>query len=289
MGWLFDGITEWIRQFLIDGIMASFASIFGYVNDQVADISVQVGQTPAGWNAGVFAMVRNLSETVVLPIAGMILTFVLCYELIQLIIEKNNLQDFDTFNIFKWIFKTFIAVFILTNTFNIVMAIFDMAQTVISASAGLITGSTDLGSPEMMAALEATMEAMGIGELMGVWLQIQLIGFAMWIMSIIIFIVVIGRMLEIYLTVSVAPIPLSTMVNHEWSSVGNNYLKALLAVAFQGFLIMVCVAIYAVLVGSIAHATNIHAAIWTVVGYTTLLCFMLLKTGSLAKSIFSAH
>ncbi|MCL1914183.1 MAG: CD0415/CD1112 family protein [Eubacteriaceae bacterium] len=288
MDWLFDGISEWIRQFLIDGIMASFASIFGYVNDQVADISVQVGQTPAGWNAGVFAMVRNLSETVVLPIAGMILTFVLCYELIQLIIEKNNLQDFDTFNIFKWIFKTFIAVYILTNTFNIVMAVFDMAQQVINASAGLITGNTDLGSPEMMTALETTMESMGIGELMGVWLQIQLVGFAMFIMSIIIFIVVIGRMLEIYLTVSVAPIPLSTMVNREWSGVGNNYLKALLAVAFQGFLIMVCVAIYAVLVGSIADAANIHAAIWTVVGYTTLLCFMLLKSGGLAKSIFSA-
>jgi len=289
MGWLIDSITEWIRQFLIDGIMASFASIFGYVNDQVADIATQVGQTPAGWNAGVFAMVRNLSETVVLPIAGMILTFVLCYELIQLIIEKNNLADFDTFNIFKWIFKTFIAVFILTNTFNIVMAVFDMAQSVISASAGLIAGSTDLGSPEMMAALEATMEDMGIGELIGVWLQIQLVGFAMFIMSIVIFIVVIGRMLEIYLTVSVAPIPLATMVNREWGQVGNNYLKALLAVAFQGFLIMVCVAIYAVLVGSIATAANIHVAIWTVVGYTTLLCFMLLKTGGLAKSIFSAH
>jgi len=289
MSWLFDGITDWIRQFLIDGIMASFARIFGYVNDQVADIATQVGQTPEGWNSGVFAMVRNLSETVVLPIAGMILTFVLCYELIQLIIEKNNLQDFDTFNIFKWIFKTFIAVFILTNTFNIVMAIFDMAQSVINSSAALITGSTDLGSPEMMTALETMMEDMGIGELMGIWLQIQLIGFAMFIMSIIIFIVVVGRMLEIYLTVSVAPIPLSTMVNREWSSMGNNYLKALFAVAFQGFLIMVCVAIYAVLVGSISTAANIHVAIWTVVGYTALLCFMLLKTGGLAKSIFSAH
>ena len=282
MNWLFDGITEWIRQFFIDGIMASFAGIFGYVNDQVADITVQVGQTPAGWNAGVFAMIRNLSETVVLPIAGMILTFVLCYELIQLILEKNNLQDFDTFNIFKWIFKTFIAVFILTNTFNIVMAVFDMAQSVINASAGLITGSTNLGNADMMTALEATMQGMGIGELMGVWLQIQLIGFAMFIMSIIIFIVVVGRMLEIYLIVSVAPIPLSTMVNREWSSVGNNYLKALLAVAFQGFLIIVCVAIYAVLVGSIANAANIHVAIWTVVAYTALLSFMLLKTGAYA-------
>ena len=240
------------------------------------------------WNSGVFAMIRNLSETVVLPIAGMILTFVLCYELIQLIIEKNNLQDFDTFNIFKWIFKTFIAVFILTNTFNIVLAIFDMAQHVINASAGLITGDTALGSPEMMAALETQLEGMGVAELIGLFLQMQIIWLCMAAMSIVIFIVVVGRMMEIYLTVSVAPIPLSTMVNREWSGVGNNYLKALLAVAFQGFLIMVCVAIYAVLVGNIAAAPNIHVAIWTVVGYTVLLCFMLLKTGGLAKTIFSA-
>ena len=288
MDWLFSGITDWIRQFLIDGIMASFERIFDSVNAQVADIAVQAGQTPAGWNAGVFAMIQNLSEMVVLPIAGMILTFVLCYELIQLIIEKNNLQDFDTFNIFKWIFKTFIAVFILTNTFNIVMAVFDVAQNVINNAAGLIVGDTALGSPEMMATLEATMQDMGIGELMGVWLQIQLIGLCMSIMAIVIFIVVVGRMLEIYLTVSIAPIPLATMVNREWSSMGNNYLKALFAIAFQGFLIMVCVAIYAVLVGAIAEAPNIHVAIWTVVGYTALLCFILLKTGGIAKSIFSA-
>ena len=196
MDWLFDGITDWIRQFLIDGIMASFERIFDSVNEQVADIAVQVGQTPAGWNAGVFAMIQNLSETVILPIAGLILTYVLCYELIQLIIEKNNLQDFDTFNIFKWIFKTFVAVFILTNTFNIVMAIFDVAQNVINNAAGLIVGDTALGGPAMMAALEASMQDMGVGELMGVWLQIQLIGLCMSIMAVVIFIVVVGRMLE---------------------------------------------------------------------------------------------
>jgi len=287
MDWLFDGITDWIRQFLIDGIMASFERIFDSVNEQVADIAVQVGQTPAGWNAGVFAMIQNLSETVILPIAGLILTYVLCYELIQLIIEKNNLQDFDTFNIFKWIFKTFVAVFILTNTFNIVMAIFDVAQNVINNAAGLIVGDTALGGPAMMAALEASMQDMGVGELMGVWLQIQLIGLCMSIMAVVIFIVVVGRMLEIYLTVSVAPIPLATMVNREWGNMGNNYLKSLFAIAFQGFLIMVCVSIYAVLVGAIADAPNIHVAIWTVVGYTALLCFILLKTGGMAKSIFS--
>jgi hypothetical protein len=217
----------------------------------------------------------------------MILTFVLCYELIQLIIEKNNLTDFDTFNIFKWIFKTFVAVYILTNTFNIVMGIFDVAQNVINNAAGLIVGDTALGGPEMMDALEALLADMEPFELIGIWLQIHIVDFCMFVMSIIIFIVVIGRMLEIYLTVSVAPIPLSTMVNREWGSMGNNYLKGLFAVAFQGFLIMICVAIYAVLVGSIATAANIHVAIWTVVAYTALLCFILLKTGGIAKGIFS--
>ena len=273
----------------IDAIMANFAGIFESVNNQVTDIAVQVGQTPAGWNAGVFNMIRTLSETVVLPIAGMVLTFVLCYELIQLIIEKNNLSDFDTFNIFKWIFKTFIAVFILTNTFNIVMGVFDMAQHVVNSSAGLITGSTDLGSPEMMAALEAQLQGMGVGELIGLFFEIQIIRVCLAIMAIVIFVIVWGRMMEIYVTISIAPIPLSTMVNREWGSVGNNYLKGLLALAFQGFLIMVCVAIYAVLVASIADAPNIHTAVWRVAGYTVLLAYILLKTGSISKSIFNAH
>jgi len=289
MAWLFTGIYDWFKQVLIDAIMASFASMFGAVNDQVADIAAQVGETPAGWNAGVFAMIQTLSETVVLPIAGMILTFVLCYELIQLIIEKNNLSDFDTFNIFKWIFKTFVAVFILTNTFNIVMAVFDLAQTAINASAGLIVSSLELGNTTMMAAIEAQLGAMEVGELIGLFLETQIIKICMGIMAVIIFIVVVGRMIEIYLVVSIAPIPFSTMVNREWGQMGNNYLRGLFALAFQGFLMMVCVAIYAVLISGVADADNIHTAMWTVAAFTALLCFLLLKSGGLAKSLFSAH
>jgi len=289
MSWLFDGIGDWIKQLFIDAIMASFSTMFGEVNNQVQDIATQVGTTPAGWNAGVFAMIRTLSETVVLPIAGMILTFVLCYELIQLIIEKNNLQDFDTFNIFKWIFKTFVAVFILTNTFAIVMGVFDVAQHVVNQSAGLISGSLSLGDGAMMDAIRASLESMGIGELLGLFFEAQIVRLCMLIMSIVIMIIVWGRMLEIYLTVSVAPIPFSTMVNREWGQIGNNYLKSLFALAFQGFLIMVCVAIYAVLVGSIAVSDNMHATIWSIAGMTALLCFILIKTGGIAKSIFSAH
>lgn len=288
MGWLIDGIANWFKGLLVDAVMASFAGMFGMVNDQVTDIAVQVGQTPAGWNAGVFGMVRTLSETVVLPIAGMILTFVLCYELINMIIEKNNMHDFDTFVLFKWIFKTFIAVFILTNVFNIVMFVFGIAQNAVNESAALIVGDLELGNDAMMGAIRTQLQAMGVGELIGLYLETQIVKLCMGIMSIIIFIVVFGRMLEIYLVISIAPIPMSTMINREWGSMGNNYLKSLAALAFQGFLIMVCVGIYAVLVSVIGTGGDIHGAIWTVAGYTALLCFMLLKSGGIAKSIFNA-
>jgi len=288
MGWLFDGIANWLKELLINAVMASFTSMFGMVNDQVTDIAVQVGQTPAGWNAGIFAMIRTLSETVVLPIAGIILTFVMCYELINMIIERNNMSDFDTFNIYKWIFKTFVAVFILTNTFNIVVGVFELAQSVINDSAAFIVGDLELGNGTMMDAILVQLEAMSIGELLGLFLETQIVKICMGIMSIFIFIVVWGRMMEIYVVISLAPIPLSTMTNREWGQMGNNYLKGLFALGFQGFLIMICVAMYAVLVGAIAAAGNIHGAIWTIAGYTALLCFMLLKTGSISKSIFGA-
>lgn len=289
MDWLFDGITDWIKQLFIDAIMSSFESMFSEVNTQVADIAVQVGSTPEGWNSGVFGMVRTLSETVVLPIAGIILTFVLCHELIQLIIEKNNLQDFDTFNIYKWIFKSFVAIMILTNTFNIVMAVFDVGQHVVNQSAGLISGDLTLGDGAMMDAIRANLEAMGIGELLGLFFETQIARLCMLIMSIVIMIIVWGRMIEIYLTVSIAPIPLATMANHEHGQMGNNYLRSLFALAFQGFLIMICVAIYAVLIGEIATSDNMHVTIWTTAGYTALLCFILLKTGGIAKSVLNAH
>ena len=224
--------------------MSSFESMFATVNSQVQDVADQVGQTPEGWNNNIFEMVRGLSETVVLPIAGIILTFVLCYELIQLVLEKNNLQDFDTFNIYKWIFKTFVAVFILTNTWNIVMAIFDVAQYVVNQSAGIITGDLSLGTPDMMDELQASLEEMTTGGLISLFFQVQIASILMPILGIVATIVVWGRMIEIYLVTSVAPIPLSTMVNREWSNIGNNYLKSLFALAFQGFLIMVCVAIH---------------------------------------------
>ena len=284
---LFDSIAEWFRGILIEGIIANFTGMFDEVNTKVGDIASQVGQTPAGWNAGVFNLIRTLSETVVIPVAGMILTFVLCYELITMVIEKNNMADFDTFNIFKWIFKTFVATYILTHTFDIVMGVFSLAQWVVNGSAGVIGSALDMNLA--LADLDTQLAAMGTGELIGLYLESAILGLAMKAISLCVFIIVYGRMLEIYLTCSIAPIPLSTMVNREWGSMGNNYLKSLFALAFQGFLIMVCVAIYAILLQTITSSSSIHAAIWGCAGYTVLLCFTLFKTGSLSKSLFGAH
>lgn len=286
---LIDMINDWLKQGLIEGITSKFTGIFESVNQQVGDIASQVGQTPQSWNSGVFSMIRTLSETVVLPIAGMILTFVLCYELISMIIEKNNMADFDTFNIYKWIFKTFVAVYILSNTFTIVMGVFELAQNVVNGSAGIISSSLDVSAASAVADLQAQLEAMSAFELIGLWLEMNIIDLCMSALSIGIFIIVYGRMIEIYLTVSVAPIPLATMINREWGQMGNNYLKGLFALGFQGFLIMVCIAIYSVLIQSISSAASVHAAIWSVAGYTVLLCFTLFKTGGLSKSLFGAH
>ena len=289
MDWLLGGLFDWIKQGLIDAILGNFANLYDNINEQVGEIAANVGQTPVGWNPGVYSMIRTLSDTAVIPIAGMILTFVLCYELIQLIIEKNNMHEFDVFNIYKWVFKTFCAVYILTNTFNIVMGVFSLAQEVVNTSAGAISGSLDLNADAALATLESLLQDMGVWELIGLWLETFIIGFCMWALTICIFIVIFGRMMEIYLVVSVAPIPLATMANREWGQIGNNYLKSLFALAFQGFLIMACVAIYAALVQNIPTASSAHAAIWTTLGYTVLLCFSLFKTGSLAKGLFQAH
>ena len=290
MGFLTDWLTDWLKELLIEGIMGNLTGLFDTVNSRVGEIAVQVGTTPAAWNAGVFSLIRQLSETVILPIAGLILTFVATYELIQLIIEKNNLHDFDTWIFFKWIFKTFCAVLIVTNTWNIVMAVFDVAQNVVSQSAGVIISDAGIDISGVVGDLETQLADWSVGALLGLWFQSVFVGLCTQILSICIFLVIYGRMIEVYLVTSIGPIPFATMVNREWGSTGQNYLRSLLALGFQAFLIMICVGIYAVLVEGISTSgDNISAAIWGCMGYTVLLCFTLFKTGSLAKSVFNAH
>ena len=285
---ILDMIQEWFKELLIDGIISNLTGMFDTLNTKVGEIAGEVGMTPAAWNSSIFNMIRNLSETVIVPIAGIILTFVMCYELIQLIIEKNNLHDFDTWIFFKWIFKTFVAVLILSNTFNIVMAVFDVSQQVIQQSAGLIQGSTAV-TPDVLNDMQTQLEAMELGPLLGIFLQSFFVQFTMTALNIVIFVIVYGRMIEIYLMTSLAPIPFATSANREAGHMGHNYFKSLFAIGFQGMLIMVCMVIYAVLVQSIATSGDMMAAIWDFVGYTVLLVFVLFKTGSLSKSIFGAH
>ena len=286
---IIDSITEWLKTLLIDGITGNLSGMFDAVNQRVGEIAGEVGKTPSAWNGGVFSMIQSLSETVIVPIAGIILTFVMCYELIQMVMDKNNLHEIETFMFFKWIFKTFVAVMIITNTFNIVMAVFDVSQHVVSSAAGVIIQDTNIDITSTIANMEENLKTMELGPLLGLWLQSMFVGLTMHALTICIFIVIYGRMIEIYMVTSIAPIPFATMVNRELGSMGQNYLKSIFALGFQAFLIMVCVGIYAVLVKSIATDGDITTTIWTCMGYTVLLCFTLFKTGSLAKSIFNAH
>ena len=288
MDGILQQITDWLKEMLVEAIMGNLSGLFDTVNQQVGEIASDVGMTPANFSPGVFAMIRNISENVIIPIAGLILTFIVCHELIQLIIEHNNLANFETWIFFKWIFKTFVAVTIISNTFNNTMAVFDVSQHVVNASAGIISGSTAVDATALEA-MEETLNAMEIGPLLGLFLQSFIVQVTMSILSVVIFVIVYGRMVEIYLMTSLAPIPFSTFGNREQSQIGQNYLRSLFALGFQGFLIIICVGIYAVLVQSVAFSEDIIASIWGVMGYTVLLCFTLFKTGSLAKSVFSAH
>ncbi len=289
MEFLWNKLTEWLKEMLVGGVMGNLTGLFDSVNEQVGEIAGTVGATPQAWNGSVFSMVQSLSETVVIPIAGVILAIVMTMELIQMIVDRNNMNDMDTFMIFKWVFKTFFAVMLVTNTWDLVMGIFDLAQHVVNSAAGVIASDASIDLSTVITDMEARLMAMDIGPLFSLWIQSALIGIISWILTICIFVIVYGRMIEVYLVTSIAPLPMATLMNKEWGQMGQNYLRSLFALGFQAFLIIVCVAVYAVLVRTIAVDTDVIKAIWTCIGYTVLLCFTLFKTSSLAKSIFSAH
>ena len=286
---LWASITDWLKEVLINGITSNLSGMFDSTNQRIGEIAGTVGTTPQAWNGSIFSMIQNLSETVIVPIAGLILAFVMTLELIQLITEKNNMHDLDTWIFFKWAFKSAAAVLIVTNTWNIVMGVFDVAQNVVNSASGVIVGDTSIDLGTAVSDLESRLEAMELGELFGLWFQSLFLGITMHAITICVFLVTYGRMIEIYLVTSIAPIPMAAMMSKEAGGMGQNYLRSLFALGFQAFLIIVCVAIYAVLVQTISISGDLSTAIWTCLGYTVLLCFSLFKTGSLAKSIFNAH
>ena len=286
---LFEEIEKWMRQLLSGMVTSNLTNMFTDVNQKTGEIASQVGQTPQGWNGSIFSMIRNLSNSVIIPIAGMIITFILCYGLISMVTSANNMHDVDTFMFFKYFFKMWVAVWIVSHTFDMVMAIFDVGQHVVNSAAGVIGGSTAIDISSLVGQMSTTMQTMEMGELVLLALETLLVSFGMKVMSVIITVVLYGRMIEIYLYSSVAAIPFATMSNREWGQIGNNYLRGLLALAFQGFFIMVCVAIYAVLVSTMQISDNMHSALFGIAAYTVMLCFALLKTGSLSKSVFNAH
>lgn len=286
---LFEKIEEAIRELLTTFISSNLTTMFTDVNEKTGTIAQQVGQTPQGWNGSIFSMIQNLSQSVMVPIAGMIITFVLCYELISMITERNNMHDIDTWMFFKWVFKSFIAVYLVTHVFDITMAIFDVGQHLVNSAAGVIGSNSSIDIQSTMSAMETAMESMEIGELLQLALETMLVSMCMKIISILITVVLYGRMIEIYLYTSVAPVPFATMTNREWGQIGNNYARGLLALGFQGFFIMVIVGIYCVLVNSMTVAADIHSALFSIAAYTVILCFALFKTGGISKSIFNAH
>ena len=285
---LLEQLTEYLKGILVSGIMDNLTNTFNNLNSKLGEVTSNLAQSPADFQPSVFNLIKTLSENVIMPIAGIILTFIACYELIQLVIAHNNLANFETWIFFKWVFKTFVAVELITHTFDITMAIFDVAQHVISQSGGIIADSTTVDASDL-ANMKTTLEGMDLGPLLAIFLQTFVVQFLFNILAMIIYVIVVGRMIEIYLYVSMAPIPFATFGNKEQSMVGQNYLRSLFALGFQGFLIMVCVGIYAVMIRDVAFSSDIMGSLWNALGFTILLGFTLFKTGSVAKSILHAH
>ena len=290
MGAITDRISEFIRDILIGWVLTSLEDLFGDLNNKVGLISGAVSQSPSVWNPTIFNMVRNVSDTVIVPIAGMAITAVLCYELISAVIDRNNMHEIESWFIFKYLFKACIAVFLLTHTVDIVMGIFEIGSEVTARAGGLIGESTsiDIG-PTLLSMYTTQMAAMTLGELFGLGIQVFIASFLLQIMAVLIIVVIYGRMIEIYIYVSVAPLPFATLGNREWGNIGTNYVRGLAALAFQGFFIMVCVGIYAALVSGVTVSADLNAALWSVIGYSVLLVFSLFKVGSVSRSIFGAH
>ena len=286
---IFDAIEEWMRDLLTGMVTSNLTTMFTDVNEKTGEIATQVGMTPQGWNSSIYNMVQSLSNSVIVPIAGIIITMVLCYELISMLTERNNLHDVDTWMFFKYFFKMWVAVFLVSNTWTITMAVFDVGQSVVNSAAGTISGSTAIDISSFTSTISTTMESMELGELFVLMLETFILSFCMKVMSVLIMVIMFGRMIEIYLYTSVAPIPFATMSNREWGQMGTNYFRGLFALAFQAFLMMVCVGIYAALVASIELTDNVHSALFGVAAYTIILCFSLLKTGSLSKQIFNTY
>lgn len=290
MNGIIDRITAFIKEILQGWVLSNLETMFTDVNNRVGMVAGDVSKTPETWNPGIFNIVKALSEDVAVPIAGMVVAFVLCYELVSMVMEKNNMHEFDTSLFFRYLFKACIAVWLLSNTFDITMAVFDVGHSIIIQAGASITGSTSINvQTTLVAMFNSQLATMGIGELIGLGLETMIASMGMKIISVLVTVILYGRMVEIYLYISVAPVPFSTWTNREWGSIGSNYFKGLLALAFQGFFIMVCVAVYAALVAGISVAADLHSAIWEVMAYTVILCFSLFKTGSLSKSVFNAH
>lgn len=290
MGGIVDLITDFIKDILTSWVTSNLTNMFNDVNDKVGQVAVEVGKTPSTWNSSIFTMVRNISDTVMVPIAGMIISAILCYELISMVMDKNNMHDFDTSLFIRYLGKACIAVVLLSKTFDITMAIFDVGNHIVVSAAGAINATATIDvEATLLSMFTNQLSSMSLGELFGLGLETMIVSFGMKIMSAVITVIIFGRMIEIYLYISVAPVPFSTLGNREWGSIGTNYIKALIALAFQGFFLMVCVGIYSALVASLSVAGNIHSALWTIVAYTVVLCFSMGKTSSLSRSIMHAH
>lgn len=284
---LFGKIEEFFKDIIIDVIKDNLSAMLIDINEKVGTVAGEVGKTPSSWNSEVFTFIKSINTNVVLPIAAIILTAILCMELIQVVMNKNSMHDIDTFDFFKYIIKMWIAVWLVSHAFEFSMAVFDVAQEMVGKAAGVVGNSANITSGNFDAMVDA-LKTKELGTLIGIALETGLVKFSLTALSVLITVILYGRMIEIYIYCSIAAIPFSTMGNKEWGSIGTNYIKSLFALGLQGLFILIFFGIYAVLVKTV-NFTDMHTSILQVLAYGLILGIMMMKSGSIAKAILNSH
>jgi len=284
---LFGKIEEFFKDIIIDVIKDNLSAMLIDINEKVGTVAGEVGKTPSSWNSEVFTFIKSINTNVVLPIAAIILTAILCIELIQVVLQKNTMHDTDSFEFFKYIIKMWIAVWLVSHAFKFSMAVFDVAQEMVGKAAGVVGNSANITSGNFDAMVDA-LKTKELGILIGIALETGLVKFSLTALSVLITVILYGRMIEIYIYCSIAAIPFSTMGNKEWGSIGTNYIKSLFALGLQGLFILIFFGIYAVLVKTV-NFTDMHTSILQVLAYGLILGIMMMKSGSIAKAILNSH
>ncbi len=285
------GLDEVIKNFMSGVSSNSLEQILLYVNKIAEEVGAELGKSPESFNAQVFKLLETFSKNVVLPIGILILTIVLVTNLCKSLLDDREMQN-PLKVYFFFIITSVFAVILVTNSFEITNFIINISQTIVDKALTLFDKEATSITGDITK-FEETLKTMEVSQIFGIWLMLILTVIIMWLVRILVQIVILGRFIEIFMRISIAPIPFATFFNRDLSSTGYNFVKSMVAVSLQAILIMVVIAIYRGTLSSIAVDVGSQEILMLflikILGINLTLVFMLFQTKRIADSILSVH